>query len=50
MTNFEHELYTNNLSKDAYNKTWWDLVKKYQGIVPPNRVEKSIVMQHLKHI
>jgi peptidyl-dipeptidase A len=36
MTNFEHELYTNNLSKDAYNKTWWDLVKKYQGIVPPN--------------
>lgn len=36
MTNFEHELYTNNLSKDKYNTMWWDLVKKYQGIVPPN--------------
>jgi peptidyl-dipeptidase A len=35
MTNFEHELYTNNLATDKYNTTWWDLVKKYQGIVPP---------------
>jgi peptidyl-dipeptidase A len=36
MTNFEHELYAKNLSTDKYNATWWDLVKKYQGIVPPN--------------
>jgi len=36
MTNFENELYSNNLSTDKYNSTWWDLVKKYQGIVPPN--------------
>ena len=36
MTNFEHELYSNNLATDKYNATWWNLVKKYQGIVPPN--------------
>ncbi len=37
MTDFEYQLY----SKDQYNpetlnKTWWDLKKKYQGIVPPS--------------
>jgi len=36
MTGFEHQLYTKNLSKDQFNKEWWSLVKKYQGIVPPN--------------
>ena len=36
MTGFEHQLYSNNLPKDQYNKVWWELVKKYQGIVPPN--------------
>jgi peptidyl-dipeptidase A len=35
MTHFENELYANDLSKDAYNKTWWDMKAKYQGIVPP---------------
>lgn len=35
MTQFEHRLYAENLPVDAYNKTWWELVKKYQGIVPP---------------
>lgn len=35
MTHFENDLYVNNLAKDQYNKTWWDLKKKYQGIVPP---------------
>lgn len=35
MTEFEHELYANNLSPDQFNKKWWDLVEKYQGIVPP---------------
>ncbi len=35
MTEFEYDLYAKNLPKDQYNKTWWDLVKKYQGIVPP---------------
>lgn len=36
MTNFEHDLYAENLSKDDFNNRWWELKKKYQGIVPPN--------------
>ncbi len=35
MTEFEYELYSKNLPKDEYNKKWWELVKKYQGIEPP---------------
>ena len=35
MTEFEHQLYSNNLPEDQYNKVWWELVRKYQGIVPP---------------
>ena len=36
MTEFEYELYSKNLPEDQFNKMWWELVKKYQGIVPPN--------------
>ncbi len=36
MTQFEHKLYTENIPEDQFNKTWWELVKKYQGIVPPS--------------
>lgn len=36
MTEFEYELYAKNLPKEAYNKKWWELVKKYQGVVPPS--------------
>ena len=35
MTEFEHALYSENLPQDQYNKKWWELVKKCQGIVPP---------------
>ncbi len=35
MTEFEYELYSNELPKDQFNKKWWELKKKYQGIVPP---------------
>ena len=35
MTQFEHDLYANNLPTDQYNAKWWELKKKYQGIVPP---------------
>lgn len=35
MTEFEYNLYAKKLPKDAYNKTWWKLVKQLQGIVPP---------------
>jgi len=36
MTEFEYELYSNNLTKEQFNKKWWELVKKFQGIVPPS--------------
>jgi peptidyl-dipeptidase A len=35
MTGFEHDLYKNNLPPSQFNKRWWELAKKYQGIVPP---------------
>jgi peptidyl-dipeptidase A len=35
MTEFEYRLYTQKLPIDQYNKTWWQLVKQFQGIVPP---------------
>ncbi|HKQ51149.1 MAG TPA: M2 family metallopeptidase, partial [Pyrinomonadaceae bacterium] len=35
MTGFEYDLYENNLPKDEYNKRWWELAQKYQGVVPP---------------
>ncbi len=36
MAEFEHDLYKNNLPVDQFNKRWWELAKKYQGIEPPN--------------
>ncbi len=36
MTRFEEALYTKNIPHDQFNKTWWDLAKRYQGIVPPS--------------
>jgi len=36
MTEFEYELYSKNIPKDQFNKVWWELVNKYQGIIPPN--------------
>ncbi|MEI7802880.1 MAG: M2 family metallopeptidase [Bacteroidota bacterium] len=36
MTEFEYNLYTKNLPENQFNAEWWDLVKRYQGIVPPS--------------
>lgn len=36
MTEFEHDLYSKNLPADQYNKRWWEIVAKCQGIVPPS--------------
>ena len=36
MSDFENTLYAENLPKDEYNKKWWELAKKYQGMVPPS--------------
>lgn len=35
MSEFEKALYADNLPPDEFNKKWWELVKQYQGIVPP---------------
>ena len=35
MSEFEKSLYADNLSPDQFNARWWELVKRYQGIVPP---------------
>jgi peptidyl-dipeptidase A len=36
MAQFEYELYAKKLPKDQYNKRWWEIVREYQGIVPPS--------------
>lgn len=35
MSNFEKAMYVDSLSPDQFNAKWWELTKKYQGIVPP---------------
>lgn len=35
MTEFEHDLYVKNLPPDEFNKRWWELSQKYQGMLPP---------------
>ena len=35
MTLWEYDFYENDLPIDQYNKKWWELAEKYQGIVPP---------------
>lgn len=37
MSHFEKELYVDNLAPDDFNKRWWELAKKYQGMVPPSQ-------------
>jgi peptidyl-dipeptidase A len=36
MSEFEKALYADSLAADQFNKKWWELAKKYQGIVPPS--------------
>ena len=41
MSEFEHDLYAEKLPEKEWNNRWWELAKKYQGIVPPsNRTEE----------
>ena len=37
MSNFEKALYVDSLPSEQFNKKWWELSKKYQGIVPPSQ-------------
>jgi peptidyl-dipeptidase A len=36
MSEFEKSLYADNLPEGEFNQKWWELVKRYQGIVPPS--------------
>lgn len=35
MSEFEKSLYADGLTPDRFNSKWWELVRKYQGVVPP---------------
>jgi peptidyl-dipeptidase A len=35
MTRFEHALYAERLGGERLNQKWWELTRRYQGIVPP---------------
>lgn len=35
MTEFENDLYAENLPDTLFNQRWWELKTRYQGIVPP---------------
>ena len=35
MSEFEYELYSKNLPADQFNKRWWEIVQREQGIVSP---------------
>lgn len=51
MTHFEHDLYAKNLPASEYNKHWWELVNKYQGIAAPgNRGEEYCDAASKTHI
>jgi peptidyl-dipeptidase A len=41
MTRFEHALYADDLPGDSFNATWWDLVRRYQGVEPPSPRDES---------
>ena len=36
MSEFEKSLYADNLAPHEFNRKWWELVKQYQGVVPPD--------------
>ncbi|WP_187261512.1 M2 family metallopeptidase [Pontibacter beigongshangensis] len=35
MSEWEHDFYAKDLPADQLNKRWWELARKYQGMVPP---------------
>lgn len=41
MSNFEHDLYAENLPKSEFNERWWELKRKYQGIAPPSERDST---------
>lgn len=35
MTHWEHALYADSLDPARFNAAWWELARRYQGVVPP---------------
>ncbi|HEU4401396.1 MAG TPA: M2 family metallopeptidase, partial [Candidatus Polarisedimenticolia bacterium] len=35
MSHFEHDLYEKNLPADRFNARWWEYVRRFQGVAPP---------------
>ena len=42
MTEWEHDLYAEELPVDRWNARWWDLAHDYQGIVPPTEERADV--------
>ena len=42
MTEFEHDLYVNELPREQWNARWWELKRQYQGIAPPDEARAAV--------
>ncbi|MFT2009402.1 M2 family metallopeptidase [Pontibacter sp. 13R65] len=41
MSEWEHDFYAKNLPAEELNKRWWELTRKYQGMVPPSERDET---------
>jgi peptidyl-dipeptidase A len=42
MSTFEHDLYEKELKPDQWNKRWWELAQRYQGVDPPEPRDEQL--------
>jgi peptidyl-dipeptidase A len=42
MSTFEYDLYEKELKPDQWNKCWWELARRYQGIDPPEARDEQL--------
>ena len=42
MTEWEQDLYSENMAPEAWNARWWELAREYQGIVPPTPARAAV--------
>ena len=42
MTQFEHDLYAEELPPEQWNARWWELKKAFQGIAPPDPARAAV--------
>lgn len=41
MSEFEHEIYAGELPAGEFNRYWWEMKRRYQGIVPPGKRDST---------